>query len=90
MARSSRTHKRRNGDYISQRAAEYLHGGVDRMAAQGERLERRLQDGYEYIDTEAHRLHANVRGTLGEHPWMAIGSSAALGFLVGLLSSRRM
>lgn len=90
MARSSRTLRKRNGDYVTHRAAEYLHDGVDRVAARGERLERRLQDGYEYIDAGAHRLQANVHSTVSEHPWIAIGSSAALGFLAGLLSSRRM
>lgn len=87
MARALRKRKVSNG-YITQRAAGYLHDGVDRVARGGERLERRLQDGVEKIDSEAHRLLHSVRGSVGEHPWMAVGSSAALGFIVGLLSSR--
>lgn len=87
MARVLKKRKTSNG-YITQRAAGYLHDGVDRMAVRGERLERRLHDGVEKIDTEAHRLFHNVQGSVGEHPWMAVGGSVALGFLVGLLSSR--
>jgi ElaB/YqjD/DUF883 family membrane-anchored ribosome-binding protein len=89
MARSSRTSRSRSNGHLTQRAAGYLHGGVDRMAAQGERLERRLHDGYETLDTQAHRLDAGVRDTIGAHPWMAVGGSAMLGFLFGLLSGRR-
>lgn len=88
MARS-RVQRKRSDDYFVQRAAEYLHDGVDRMVEQGGRLEQRLHDGYDRIDAEAHRLNSNVQATIGHHPWMAIGGSVALGFLVGMLSARR-
>jgi len=91
MARSSssRQKRRSSDDYVVQRAAEYLHGGVDRLVEQGERLEQRLHDGYERIDAEAHRLNSNVQTSVGQHPWMTIGGSVAVGFLVGMLSARR-
>lgn len=89
MARTSRSQKKRN-DYIAQRAAEYLHDGVDRVVARGERLEQRLHDGYDRLDAQAHRLSENVHDTVGHHPWATIGGSVAVGFLVGFLSSRRM
>lgn len=89
MARSSRTSKQRSNDYISQRAAGYLHDGVDRVAAQGERVERHLHDGYELLDAQAHRVDEGMRNTIGSHPWMAVSGSAVLGFLLGLMSGRR-
>ncbi len=90
MARNSRSSKQSNSNgHITQRAAGYLHGGVDRMAEQGERLERRLHDGYELLDSEAHRVGAGMRSAIDSHPWMAVGGSAAFGFLIGLLSGRK-
>lgn len=91
MARNSRSSKSGSNDsgYITQRAAGYLHGGVDRVAERGERLERRLHDGYETLDSEMHRVGAGVRSAIDSHPWMALGGSAAFGFLIGLLSGRR-
>ncbi|MDR2876944.1 MAG: hypothetical protein LBV36_02745 [Chromatiales bacterium] len=87
MVRGIRKKKATN-THISHRAAGYLHDGVDRIAVQGERLERRLQDGVEKIDHEAHRVMGHVKGSVGEHPWMAVGGSVALGFIFGLLSGR--
>lgn len=85
----SKTRRKSNGDYISRRAADYLHQGVERAADGGEYVERRLQDGYQLIDAQAHRLGGNVKGIVEQHPWAAIGGSVAIGFLVGMLSGRR-
>lgn len=89
MARTSRPQKKRN-DYVAQRAADYLHDGIDRVVARGEQFEQRLQDSYGRLDAQAHRLNDNIHETVGHHPWATIGGSVAVGFLVGLLSARRM
>lgn len=91
MARTvSRTRRKGNGDYVARRAADYLHQGVDRVADTGEYVERRLLDGYQALDTQKQRLNTNIRSTVESYPWMTIGGSAALGFLVGVLSGRRL
>jgi ElaB/YqjD/DUF883 family membrane-anchored ribosome-binding protein len=89
-ARSARKGKSNNDgeSYITKRAAGYLHDGVDRIASRGERIEQRLHDGASRIDDEAHRFLYGVRGGVNHHPWVAVGGSVALGFIVGLLSAR--
>jgi ElaB/YqjD/DUF883 family membrane-anchored ribosome-binding protein len=90
MARlASKTRRKVNDGYFSRRAADYLHQGVDRVADTGETVERRLQNGYQLLDTQAQRLNSNVRGMVEHYPWAAIGGSVAIGFLVGMLSGRR-
>lgn len=88
MRRMSRVKSNGNGHY-TRRAADYLHEGIDRLAERGARLERRLQDGYQRVDKDAHEIYSTVRGSVHEHPWMAVGSSAAIGFIIGFLSSSR-
>lgn len=88
MPRMSKARKNGNG-YYTRRAAGYLHGGIDRIAERGEQIERRLHDGYHRVDRDAHELCSTVRSSVHEHPWAAVGGSAAIGFLIGLLSSSR-
>lgn len=86
MRRMSRVNT--NG-YYTRRAAEYLHGGIDRVADRSAHLERRLQHSYRRLDKDAHELYSTVRSSVHGHPWMAVGGSAAIGFLIGFLSSSR-
>jgi ElaB/YqjD/DUF883 family membrane-anchored ribosome-binding protein len=88
MRRMSRV-KTNGSSYYTRRAAQYLHDGIERLADRGERLEQRLQDGYQRVDRDAHELYSNVRDSVHQHPWMAVGSSAAIGFIIGFLSSSR-
>lgn len=79
-----------NGNgYYTRRAAQALHEGIDRLADRGEQLERRLQDGYQRVDRDAHEIYSSVRSSVHHHPWRAVGSSAAIGFIIGFLSSAR-
>lgn len=73
----------------ARRFAEHLHEGVDRVAERGERLESRLHDGREQFDEEAHRLVTRVSGLVRGSPWLALGGSVAIGFVIGALSRRR-
>ncbi len=73
----------------ARRFADQVHEGVDRVAEHGERLESRLHDGREQIDEEAHRLATRVSTFVRRSPWLALGGSVAIGFMIGALSHRR-
>lgn len=78
-----------NSQSTSRRFAERLHEGVDRAAEQGERLERRLSEGREHLNEEAHHLGAGVLDFVRANPWAALGGSIAIGYLLGALSRHR-
>lgn len=72
----------------ARRFAEHLHEEVDRIAERGERLESRLHDGREHLGEEARRLNASVAGLVRRSPWLVLGGSIAIGFLIGALGRR--
>lgn len=77
------------GSSTSRRVAERLHEGVDRAAERGERLEQRLNEGREQLSDEARHLSAGVLEFVRTNPWVALGGSIAIGYLLGALSRHR-
>lgn len=77
------------GSSTSRRFAERLHEGVDRAAERGERLEQRLSEGREQLSDEARHLSAGVLEFVRSNPWVALGGSIAIGYLLGALSRHR-
>lgn len=73
----------------SRRFAERLHEGVDRAAERGERLEQRLSEGREHLSDEARHLSAGVLEFVRTNPWVALGGTIAIGYLLGALSRHR-
>lgn len=82
-------HTQNSGTSTTQRFAERLHEGVDKAAVKGERLEERLHESRENLDEEARRLNAGVMRIVRSNPWLALGGSIAVGFLLGAISRRR-
>lgn len=82
-------HGQNTGASTTQRFAERLHEGVDKAAQKGERLEERLHESRENLDEEARRLNAGVIRMVRTNPWLALGGSIAIGFLLGAISRRR-
>jgi ElaB/YqjD/DUF883 family membrane-anchored ribosome-binding protein len=78
-----------SGNSTTQRFAERLHEGVDKAAEKGERLEERLHEGRVNLDEEARRINAGVMRIVRKSPWLALGGTIAVGFLLGAISRRR-
>lgn len=80
---------RGRGRRYARRTADRLHDGIEHMADRGERLERHLRSGCRRIHHDA-RAASSVLGTfVQDRPLLALGSSAAAGFLIGLACRMR-
>ncbi len=82
-------HSKNSGDSTAKRFAERLHEGVDKAAEKGERLEERMHESRENLDEEARRINAGVLRIVRKNPWLALGGTIAVGFLLGAMSRRR-
>ncbi len=81
-------HTKHTGNSKTQRFAESLHEGVDKAAEKGARLEEQLYESRENLDEEARRLNAGVLRAVRKNPWLALGGTIAVGFLLGAMSRR--
>ncbi|MBM7066862.1 YqjD family protein [Actibacterium sp. 188UL27-1] len=60
-----------------------------RASAEIDAMARRGKDTAEMVANEAERLAAQTNDVIRQKPAMAVGIAAGVGFLIGLLSSRR-
>lgn len=73
----------------SRKAADRLHDGIDRAAEAGERLESNLRKQGAHLGAKADQATKSLKSYMHEKPWVVLGSTIAIGFLLGSLSRRK-
>lgn len=76
-------------DSVARKVAEGLHERVDRAAAKGENLERSIHEKSAQAQQKAGEMSQTIKNLAAEKPWMVVGGSIAIGFVLSALLNRR-